>query len=169
MAALLLLLAQRRELNTLVEEHREREQDRKRDQARFVSAWCKRVDPPKEPDVYGDPGHELHRVWVVYRNASEEPIFAASVSVKNHWGASPEHVSSRWLYTVPPGTSGEVFVDIDLRRPPSMVFGTDPSEDPPPPVEIQFRDARGRGWYRDDEGLLREFEVKADLPPVENY
>jgi hypothetical protein len=149
-----LLNTQQDELRAAQEDRRANEDDRRRDQARFVSAWC---DGVTGPDAGGDltkkSTWQRHSVFVHYRNGSEEPVFNARVTVKSHWGATPNDIQSEHLHILAPRSEGDVRLEVVL--PPDEVLGM---PRPFPPVEMSFTDARGRSWIRSDQGELNQME-----------
>ena len=125
-AGLRVLALQRRDLN-------DREGDRRKDQARHVSAWAVGVD--EHEGIVG--------VQVAYKNGSDEPVYLVMIYVKS---IHTDNLTSQRLGVLPPGRADETVVDVrgaDLRV-----------RDFPPPILISFRDAAGQDWFRDDVGLL---------------
>lgn len=132
--ALRLLFIQRRDLS-------DREEDRRKDQARRVAAWC----------VSQSTSTGLADLTVRYRNGSDEPIYDAAVFVKSTWGPGSS-VKRVPLGLVPPKIESEVSLQLSVSlelNPPLY----DPARNQPP-VLIAFRDASGQWWLRDEHGVL---------------
>jgi hypothetical protein len=147
----LVLNLQRRDLRDRERDRLSDVEDRRKEQARQVSAWC---------DVVMPAHNGVTVVRARYQNISLEPVYEMVVYVKSTWGPEPS-VAQRVLNLVPPGDGGSVDVQSSLRQP----LGPDDH----PPVLVTFHDAAGFWWKRDEHGVLtrwpRQPDVLAEMTP----
>jgi hypothetical protein len=127
-AALWVLSLQRRDL-------RERDDDRRKEQARHVSAW---------PIQY-KPGSPLATLRGAYRNGSDEPIYNVYVYIKQRQG--PVLVEGLVGTVLEPGHCHET--DLPSFHPVSNGLND-------LALLISIRDAAGIQWLRDEHGILKQ-------------
>lgn len=147
------LREQGEQLRILRVQERDRQEDRRSEQAKFVSAWASNWQPlPRmagalPPDPLADTVES--GVVVRIRNASEEPVWNVGLMVWSHWGVEAKNVFTP-LQLIPPGETR--VADVTIALPKEMSIS--------PPVELVFTDAAGRHWHRDAEGRLETPEGK---------
>jgi hypothetical protein len=141
------------QLRILRDQERDRQEDRRTEQARLVAAWPVGFAAKPATAYQGIDG--VVEKWVVrgaVENRSDEPVWSVCVRARSAW----EHYDMRHsrLRVLPPGEKREIEIEIEL--PPSW----DGAEIT---VDVTFTDAAGRHWRRRDNGLLEE--ARADRPP----
>jgi len=153
--ALFLLKAQQKQLGLQKEEFAAMEQDKRKGQARLVSAWCASFGERFIDDMTASilPG-EKNEVSVAYRNRSEEPVFACNVYVGSDLGPDAKWTRA-WLDVLPPGFDD--ILTVRTRLTPGLLTL--------PPVEMRFTDASGRHWHRRGNGVLEQLAENSDNGP----
>lgn len=146
---------------------REAEEDRRREQARLISAW---PEAPEIPGVKDRPRNTDVITWIqetgttayihlIMRNGSAEPvyrIFAVMVAFNSPYADDPEAgagqpgTAETRRSILPPGEKG---IGIFARFLDGFETGTEPG-----PVSIAFTDAAGRHWKRYPDGRLVELD-----------
>jgi hypothetical protein len=137
---LYLLNMQGQQLGVAQRQERDREDDRHREQARLVAAWC-----IGRERVVG--------ATIAVTNRSDEPVYGCCPRVKSTWG--PGH-DLKWVNVgvLPPASTRNVEIPIKFPRAMGDIL---------PPVEVTFTDSAGRHWRRRDNGSLQE--APRDRPP----
>jgi hypothetical protein len=107
---------QRGQLDLLKRQDAERKADRKRDQARLISAWITSVDGGIATDASTHSEVYLANISVDVTNGSDEPVWNRCVRVKSTWG-SDYKLEWRRLAVLPPRNTQTVGFRMDL--PPS--------------------------------------------------
>lgn len=159
----ILLILTRSELQLARRERNEVEEDRRKDQARLVSAWCIAVERGGPMDMFGARQEAAGSiVRVQYRNASDEPVYQLGITVGGDWGLSPKRARVARIGVVPPGVTGDAEIRIALEPlEPRYDVGW-------PPVRVQFRDCAGRAWKRGDDGRLEEY-ADGEMAPLAGW
>jgi hypothetical protein len=115
---------------------REAEEDRRRDQARMVSAWS-------FPELTGDAAPLKLDVYIMVRNGSDEPVHDVRITLvpkDSPFAADPEQAREKAPWKaydwdlLPPGGPIKVFIDFHSSAP--VVLG------------LTFTDSQGRRWRR---------------------
>jgi hypothetical protein len=119
----------------------EQAEDRRREQARLVSAWVSTPEDDLPPEF-----------TLIVRNGSNEPVYqvkASMVPYDSPYGSDPEDGTGQPRSVVetseilPPGKDWQTYFD-----PRSRIV--------PGPVSMSFTDAAGRRWTRYPDGRLVE-------------
>jgi hypothetical protein len=137
-ATLILLTFNYNQLRMTRDDQRQRDDDRRRSQARLVTAWPSGLGWRRTAS-----DQDQHFMSVNIRNRSEEPVYDLTVTVE----ASEKPVVMAWgSVPFPPQHThtGEI-----------TITGLAPTGGYPP-VLISFLDSAGRKWVRDGRGVLRE-------------
>jgi hypothetical protein len=158
------LRANSRRTELMEELVRRREAEQDRHQADLVAAW-----PVSEHDTFQK---VITRgiVGAAIRNASSMPIYYAEITYRDDeaaWSAV------RQIQTVAPGDEPQVFAGFDRETstgtPKPERINQDGSvrlsSSAHMKVELRFTDAQGRGWCRDDLGILTPLGDRARSVP----
>jgi hypothetical protein len=143
-------------------------EDKRREPARRVSAWCVEVRAERDDmDSEGVP-HKTLPTWrlgrpdppegevsgahvVVIRaiNGGQEPVSDVWLRTADNWNDPPNSTSVLPIDVLEPGADRTFEIALPLSGRAFTTFYTGK-----PPVEIRFVDASGRGWHRLPKGEL---------------
>ena len=145
-------------LRATVRDQREAREEKRRAQARQVSAWADQAAPGA--------GAGSGTVTVTVQNLSDEPIYAVRCAVGAAWfGENIRYEELDIIYVIPPKSPRHRPVPAEFGQ-----AGGGGSSNPAPPVELIFYDAAHKNlWRRDRFGELARIADEGSQTAVKNF